>query len=183
MRLSVPCSSASSASAASDLRAPLDVAALALLGRIAQALLRHGRRRHLVGDVGSVRRQRGGRAARRELGHPRGEPREVERRGQVVGRGEPAARLAAVADAPVRAGDEDDRRRARLRRLAQLVREREAVAVGQPGIHDDHVGHAGADGPLGPGGLRLGVQVEAGVAQRGADLALQISASLSTIRT
>ena len=79
-----------------------------------------------------------------------------------------------MADAPVGAGDEDDRGGARLRRLPQLVGERETVAVGQAGVDDDDVGDARADGALGPRRLRLGVQLEAGLAQRRPDLALQL---------
>ena len=102
------------------------------------------------------------------------QPREIERRGQVVRRCEAAPRLGAVADTAVGAGDEHDRRRARFGRLSQLVGEGEAVAVRQPGVDDDHVGQARAHASLGPGALGLGVELEAGVAQRGPDLPLQL---------
>ncbi len=158
------------------LGAALDVAALALLGRIAQAVLRHRRRRDLIGDVHRFRCR--GRAARRELRHPRCQAREIQGRRQVVRGREPAARLGAMADAAVGAGHEHDRCRARLGALPELVGEGESVTVDQPGVDHDDVGHARDDGALGPGRLRLGVQLEAGLAQRRPDLPLQIRVAL-----
>ena len=159
------------------LGASLDVAPLPLLDRIAQAgplpeRLRRGRLL-VVGE----RRLRG-RSARRELGQAGHDGGDVERREQVVGGGEPAAGLGAVARAAVGAGDEHDRHRARLGILAQLFGQAEAVAVPEAGAEDDHVGRPHGDAALRPGRLGLGGELEPRFAQRRPDLLLQIDVAL-----
>ena len=78
----------------------------------------------------------------------------------------------------MRAGDEDDRQRAGVGIAAQLFGQTEAVAVAEAGSEHHCVRPPHGDAPPGPGPLRLGGQLVAGVAQRGPDAFLQLGVFL-----
>ena len=160
------------------LGAALDVASLALLDRIAQARLRHA----IASGAGVSSSSSGAgepRGAGPRRGHELGQARARAWRGssgrqQILGGGEPAAGLGAVAGAPVRAGDEHDGHRARLRIVAQLLGEPEPVPVAEAGAEHDDVGRSHRHAAFRPGRVGLGGELEAGLAQRGPDLLLQL---------
>ena len=155
------------------LRAPLDVAPFPLLRRIAQAGLGHRRRRRL-GRRGRLVGHRRVWRRRRQLGEARRDRLRIDGRRQVVGGREPPARLGAVAGAAMRGGDEDDWHGAGVGLAAQLLGQTEAVAIAEAGPQHHRVRPPHGDAPPGPGPLRLGGQLVARIAQRGADAFLQL---------
>ena len=98
---------------------------------------------------------------------------DVDRHRQVLGGCEAAARLGAVARAPEAAGDEEDRRVARLGLAPQVLGQPEAVSVGEHGVDHDRVGRAHGDAAPGPGAFGLGGELVVRLLERVPDAPLQ----------
>ena len=98
---------------------------------------------------------------------------DVDRHRQVLGGCEAAARLGSVARAPEAAGDEEDRRVARLWLAPQVLGQAEAVSVGQHGVDHDRVGRAHGDAAPGPRPFGLGGELVVRLLECVPDAALQ----------